>query len=128
MLAGGAPLHGERLAARGRAGRGNHGRARLLTTPPDPDLRLVALDHLVGHDRHEERHLDLALELASGWIGLDYDRTTQIADALVSGWPGHQRLRDASWRPSTSTIATARSNSAGCRAARALLQRRRRRP
>lgn len=62
---------------------------------PAPDLRLVALDHLVRCGRHGERHLDAALELANGWIGLDFDRNTQIADVLVSGWPGHERVRDA---------------------------------
>lgn len=62
---------------------------------PDPNLRLVALDYLVRCGRHEERHLDVALELADGWIGLDYDRKTQAGDVLVSGWPGHERVRYA---------------------------------
>jgi hypothetical protein len=61
----------------------------------DPNLRLVALDQLVRVGRHDEHHLDVALELANGWIGLDLDRKTQIGDVLVSGWPGHQRVRDA---------------------------------
>jgi hypothetical protein len=109
------PGAGERLAAILRAPLLVHSRAAALETlgrgwpdhpeldawvqrglqSPDPDLRLVALDHLVRHGRHEERHLDLALELANGWVGLDYDRTSQIGDVLVSGWPGHDRVRDA---------------------------------
>ncbi len=62
---------------------------------PDPNLRLVALDHLVRYDLHDERHLDVALELADGWTHVEADRNAQIGDTLVSGWPGHQRVRDA---------------------------------
>jgi hypothetical protein len=62
---------------------------------PDPNLRLVALDLLVRHDRHDERHLRVALELANGWIGVDFERRTQAGDVLLSGWPGHERVRDA---------------------------------
>jgi hypothetical protein len=62
---------------------------------PDPNLQFVALDHVVRQSQHEEHHLDLALELANAWIGLDYDRRGQIGDVLVSGWPGHDRVRGA---------------------------------
>jgi len=106
---------GERLAAVLRAPLPIHSRVAALETlsrgwpdhpeldslvqrgleSPDPDLRLVALDHLVRCGRHEERHLELALVLANGWVHLDAARSTQIADVLLAGWPGHQRVRDA---------------------------------
>lgn len=113
-LAGNADA-GERLAAKLRAPLPLHSRAVVLEAlghgwpdhpqldawvqrglqSPGPDMRLVALDHLVRRGRHEERHLDVALELANGWLGLDFNRKTQIGDVLACGWPGHPRVRDA---------------------------------
>lgn len=61
----------------------------------DPNLRLVALDHLVRCGKRDESLLDKALELADGWIGLDFGRREQAGDVLATGWPDHERVRDA---------------------------------
>lgn len=68
--------------------------ARALETA-DPNLRLIAVDHIIRQGRHCERELDLALELADGWIGLDYQRHGQIGDVLARGWPDSDRIREA---------------------------------
>jgi hypothetical protein len=59
----------------------------------DPDLRLIALDDVVRREQHGDAELDLALELANGWIAVDYHRHDQLADVLVRGWPAHDRIR-----------------------------------
>jgi hypothetical protein len=61
----------------------------------DPNLRLVALDHLVRCGGRDESLLDQALELADGWIGLDFDRREQVGEVLAAGWSDHKRVRDA---------------------------------
>jgi hypothetical protein len=62
---------------------------------PDPNLRLVALAHLVRHDRQDERHLDMTLALAADSIQVEFDRREQVGELLASGWPRHPRVLEA---------------------------------
>lgn len=81
----------------------------------DPNLRLVAIDHIVRVGEPSGSELEVALALADSWMALDYQRHGQIGEVLALGWPQDERIRRAalvtvddscSERPLDITLAT----------------------